>query len=266
METFVSKDGTQIAYARSGSGPGLLLVHGTSADHTRWPTILPTLEKHFTVYAMDRRGRGGSGDTADYSIEREFEDVAGLVNTIHDATGEPVHLFGHSYGATCAAEAARLTSDIDRLILYEPPPPGDQDLCSPETLAKLQSLLEAGDRDALVSSFLTEVAGLSAAELENARAAPTWQGRRAAAHTIIRETQAEQTLPPFDPARYRTITAPTLLLMGGASLPEFKKTTQQFHAALPNSRLVELPDQKHVAMNTAPNLFLRAIFDFLGVE
>jgi peptide-methionine (S)-S-oxide reductase len=84
MATITSKDGTRIAYSRSGSGPPLVLVHGTTADHTRWARVLPELEPHFTVYAMDRRGRGGSGDAADYAIEREFEDVAAVVDAIGD--------------------------------------------------------------------------------------------------------------------------------------------------------------------------------------
>ncbi len=75
METITSKDGTMIAYQRSGTGPPLVLVHGTTADHTRWVPILPALEQHFTVYALDRRGRGGSGDAEQYVIEREFEDI-----------------------------------------------------------------------------------------------------------------------------------------------------------------------------------------------
>lgn len=82
----ISEDGTLIGYWRTGEGPPLVLVHGTSADHTRWDPALPTLEEHFTVYAMDRRGRGGSGDAAAYSLEREVEDVVTLIDSI----GAPV--------------------------------------------------------------------------------------------------------------------------------------------------------------------------------
>ena len=95
METIRSKDGTRIAYERSGAGPALVLVHGTTADHTRWAPVLPMLERIFTVYAVDRRGRGQSGDAADYSIEREYEDIAAVVSSIPG----PVNLLGHSYGA-----------------------------------------------------------------------------------------------------------------------------------------------------------------------
>src|SRR5689334_8539504 len=102
MMTVKSKDGTPIAVAKSGHGPPLVLVHGTTADHTRWKPILPKLEEKFTVYAIDRRGRGGSGDSANYAFEIEFDDVAAVVDSI----GEPVFLLGHSYGAICSLEAS----------------------------------------------------------------------------------------------------------------------------------------------------------------
>jgi pimeloyl-ACP methyl ester carboxylesterase len=75
-QTAVSQDGTPIAFWRSGEGPPLVLVHGTAANHGRWRPVLPAFAVSFTVYAIDRRGRGGSGDADGYSVEREFEDVA----------------------------------------------------------------------------------------------------------------------------------------------------------------------------------------------
>src|SRR5918998_6394003 len=117
QETVTSEDGTRIAGWRSGEGPPLVLVHGTAADHSRWKPVLPAFEERFTVYAVDRRGRGDSGDAEDYAIEREFEDVAAVVDTI----GEPANLLGHSYGALCALEAALLTPNVRKLVLYEPP-------------------------------------------------------------------------------------------------------------------------------------------------
>ena len=85
MKQTRSKDGTVIGFRRSGSGPPLLLVHGTTADHSRWSPISPRFEQHFTVYAIDRHGRGESGDSPDYDIMREVEDVAAVV----EAIGEP---------------------------------------------------------------------------------------------------------------------------------------------------------------------------------
>ena len=82
MEHIRSKDGVPIAYGRSGEGVPLVLIHGATADHTRWMPILPELEKHFTVYAVDRRGRGKSGDADPYAIDREYEDVVTVVDSI----------------------------------------------------------------------------------------------------------------------------------------------------------------------------------------
>src|SRR5690606_7278675 len=116
-----SPDGTSIGFQRSGRGTPLLLVHGTTADHSRWSAISPSFERHFTVYTMDRRGRGASGDASEYHLLREAEDIAAVI----EAIGEPVHLLGHSYGALCCLEAAPLTDKVSKLILYEPPLPSD---------------------------------------------------------------------------------------------------------------------------------------------
>src|SRR5215471_17537852 len=117
MEIIWSKDGTTIAAWRSDVGAPLLLVHGTTADHTVWTPVRVALERHFSVWTLDRRGRGSSGDAAAYALERECEDIAAVI----DAIGGAVHVLGHSFGGICALEAALLTPNIGRLILYEPP-------------------------------------------------------------------------------------------------------------------------------------------------
>jgi pimeloyl-ACP methyl ester carboxylesterase len=116
MLTALSKDGTQIACWRSGTGPAMVLVHGSTSDHTNWDGVRSELEPSLTVYAMDRRGREASGDAQPYAAAREFEDVAAVVDEI----GGPVHVAGHSWGAVCALEAARLTRNIARMVLYDP--------------------------------------------------------------------------------------------------------------------------------------------------
>jgi pimeloyl-ACP methyl ester carboxylesterase len=259
VETARSKDGTEIAYSRSGSGSPLVLVHGGTADHTRWLPVLPSLEEHFTVYAVDRRGRGRSGDTEPYSIEREFEDVAAVVDSI----GGAVDVLGHSFGALCSLEAALLTTNIRKLILYEPPPPGVKETMPPETAARMRTLLETDDRDGVISTFLLEVAAIPPDEVELMRTLPAWQGRVAAAHTILREIDHLEAQPPFNSERFRLMDTPTLLLVGGESHPLYKENIEKIDTALPNSRIVVMPGQQHIAMNTAPDLFVREVLAFL---
>lgn len=120
-----------------------MLVHGTGGFSTRWKPILPALEKYRTVYAVDRRGRGESGDGSNYAIEREFDDVAAVVDPI----GNGVDLLGHSFGAVCALEAGLRTSHLRKLILYEPPLALVGLSIYPEGIVdRLRAQLDSGDR------------------------------------------------------------------------------------------------------------------------
>ena len=116
MKTTSSADGTQIAFEQWGTGPPLLLVHGMTGNRSNFGLIRPGLQDCFTVVAMDRRGRGDSGDSAGYAIEREIEDVDAVIHAL-DA---PVLLFGHSFGALCALGTAMHSNRLSGLILYEP--------------------------------------------------------------------------------------------------------------------------------------------------
>ena len=255
----ISPDGTPIGYERSGEGPPLVVVHGATSNRRRWAPILPALEERFTVYAVDRRGRGASGDAPTYSIEREFEDIAAIV----DAIGGPVDLIGHSYGALCVLEAATRSANVGRIVLYEPPIPTDAEVFPGAVVARLEALLEAGDRDGLLITFCREVVRMPEIELELLRSLPTWQTRIEVAHTIPRELRAADAYV-FDPARFSGMRAPSLLLLGGDSPTFVRAATQVLNAALPASRIAILPGQQHIAMNTAPELFLSEVLGFLG--
>jgi pimeloyl-ACP methyl ester carboxylesterase len=259
MEKITAKDGTPIAYQQSGVGAPLVLVHGTLGSSRRWP-VLSALEKQFTVYTLDRRGYGESGDAAIYAVEREFEDIATLVDSI----GDRVYLLGHSFGGFCVLEAALLTSHIDRLIVYEPSPlpvPGVP-LYPEGIIERMEALLAAGDREQVVIMTLRELVGMSIDELELLKASPVFPAMVAAAHTVPRESRAEE-LYRFSPERFKHLNVPTLLLLGGDSPPFFKTTIETWHQALPNSRIVVLPGQQHIAHYTAPDLFVREVQNFL---
>ena len=227
-----------------------MLVHGTSADHTRWARVLPELEQRFTVFAVDRRGRGASGDAADYALEREVEDVTAVV----DAVGEPVTLVGHSYGGICSVEAALRTDAVERLVLYEPPIPTDVEIYVPGLIDRLDALLAAGDNEAVLTIFMTEVVRMPPDHFEHFRSLPGWEERVALAHTVVREIHAHVAYR-FDPERWRGFTTPTLLLLGGDSPRLFGAAIELLHETLPHSTLRVLAGQQHVAMETAPALF-----------
>jgi pimeloyl-ACP methyl ester carboxylesterase len=260
MEKIRSKDGTLIAYEKSGHGPGLVLVHGTSADHNRWAPILNQLQEKFSVYTVDRRGRGESGDNLPYSIEKEFEDIAAVTESIP----ESVYLLGHSYGALCSVEAALLSENIKRLILYEPPIgiKAGADY-APQVVTEIQQKLKEGDREGVVETFLREIPKVPPHELELLKTSPSWKERIASAHTIPRELQASGNEYHFEPGRFTGLSTPTLLLLGGDSPRFIKDATSKLHETLLNNRVAVMPGQQHVAMNTAPEMFLKEVIGFL---
>jgi pimeloyl-ACP methyl ester carboxylesterase len=252
----VSADGTPIALWTSGEGPPLVLVHGATADHTRWAPALPALEEHFTVYSYDRRGRGESGDAADYSLAHEYEDVVAVI----DSAGDDVNLLGHSYGGVCAVEAALLTDRIRRLVLYEPPL--GFIASPPNVVQELEQLHRAGEHDELVAAFMREVAGLPPEQVELMRSLPAWQGRVAAADTIPREERANREYA-WDPNRFRELRVPTLYLLGGDSPEPFKLAGEALEAGLPDCRVVVMPGHAHAAIDTGTELFVSEVLSFL---
>lgn len=258
MEQTRSKDGTVIGFWQSGSGPPLLLVHGTTADHSRWSSISPRFEQHFTVYAMDRRGRGGSGDSPDYALVREAEDVAAVV----EAIGEPVFILGHSYGGVCSLESSLLTDKISRLILYEPPIPTGLPQYPPGVPDRLQTLIDNGRLEAALEVFFREVVRMPEHELKAYRQLPVWKVRVQLAPTIPREMAIDRTYS-FDTEKFADFQIPTMLLLGGNSPPLFQQAIELVDSTLPNSQVVILPGQQHIAMDTDPGLFAKEVLGFL---
>ncbi len=259
IERFESADGTILACDVAGDGPPLVLVHGSCADHTRWAPVITDLSADFTTYAMDRRGRGTSADAKEYSIELEFEDVAAVI----DGIGGDVDVLGHSYGAVCSLEATLRAPRVRRLVLYEPPLPVGIEIYPPGLIERLDQLLAAGDDDGVVATFFREVVRMPEAELDIVRADPSWEARVAAAHTIPRELRIADAYDP-DFERFATLRVPTLLLLGGDSPSFLVDPTRRLHESISESQLTVMPGQQHVAMNTAPDLFLEQVIGFLA--
>jgi pimeloyl-ACP methyl ester carboxylesterase len=259
METITSADGTNVSWQTTGSGPPLLLVHGTTADHRRWAGVSPQFEQHFTVHAIDRRGRGAStDDSRGYDILREAEDVSDVI----DAIGRPVDVLGHSYGAVCSLEAALLTDGVRKMVLYEPPIPTGIPMYPPGLPDRMQEMIDDGELEAALELFFREVVKMPEHELVEYRELPVWKQRIQLAPTIPREMAIDRNYS-FDPERFADLRVPVLLMLGGDSPPIFRAAVETADGAVPNSMVVLLPGQQHIAMDTDPELFVGEVLDFL---
>lgn len=258
MRQVTSTDGTSIGYNVRGQGRPLLFVHGTTADHRSWDRVAPFIDRHAELYAMDRRGRGLSGDAPDYHWMREAEDVAAVVESI----GEPVVVFGHSFGGLISLEAALLTDQIAGLILYEPPIPTGIPTIPQGVLKQTESLIDDDELEEAMSLFLREAAKISEQELEAYRRSPLWKARIPQVVTAPRELGVEETYV-FDPERFGRFQVPTLFLLGEESPDMYRNAVDVAHSALPNSEIVILPGQQHIAHHSAPELLAREIIRFL---
>ena len=266
QRSVASKDGTAIAVFSSGSGPPLLLVHGATADHTTWRSVWPVLEERFRLHAIDRRGRGASGDGPEYAIEREYEDLAAVADAAAQDAGSPVDVVGHSYGGRCALGASLLTSSIRQLVVYEgaPSPTSDREGYRPSGVERrIAAFIEAGNRDAALETFMREIVRLPSADLASCRADPIWPVRSAAVATTLRELEGEAS-PGASLDALAGVRVPVLQLLGGASAAPFREATEALDARLRNGRVVVIDGARHAAHHTHVGGFVAAVESFLG--
>ena len=264
----IGPDGVAIAVFRSGEGPPLVLVHGATADHTTWRTSGPMLAARHTLHAVDRRGRGRSGDPPPgipYAIEREFDDLANVVDTIAAESGGPVDLVGHSYGGRIGLGAALRTANLRRLVVYEgaPPPTEGRGYQDDGTLARIEELVSSGDRDEALATFMRDIVGMPEADLDAFRADPIWPVRAFAVGTTIRELRAEVS-PAASLEALGAVRQPVLQILGGASAPVFGEATRALDARLRNGRVVTIDGARHAAHHTHADAFVAAIEAFLA--
>jgi pimeloyl-ACP methyl ester carboxylesterase len=246
-----------------GEGPPLVLVHGAAADHTTFRVVGPMFAESRAVHGIDRRGRGESGDAPTYSIEREYEDVAAVVDDLARVTGERVDVVGHSFGGRCGLGAALLTENLRRLVVYEgAPSPPEAPYQERDLLPRLASLRDEDRSGELLVTFLRDVVAMSAAELDAYRANPVWSARVAAAPTIVREIEADMS-PEAGLDRLGRITIPVLQVVGGESKAEFASAAEALDDRLSNGRVVVIDGAKHAAHHTQPEEFVSLVEAFL---
>jgi pimeloyl-ACP methyl ester carboxylesterase len=259
--TVPSKYGVAISVEKSGSGPAMLLVHGAMVDGAfAWGAVRPALERHFTTYVMDRRGRGNSGDAPSHSLSDEVADLAAVVHAI----GRPVTLVAHSYGAVVTLAALEQLGGVSRLILYEPPAfEKPRNLDTGRIFEDMQRALAAGDREQVPVIFLRDQVGVPPDALAGFRSSPMFAKAVEVAHTLPREARVVNTLRLLVESLVNC-RIPTTMLLGGASSAEMREATRWVCAAIPGCRTVVLEGQGHSAMMSAPEQFVSAVLEIAG--
>jgi len=240
METVTSTDGTTIAFDRLGSGPPVVLVCGGSVDRTANAAIAQELASDFTVFNYDRRGRGDSGDTLPYAIDREVEDIEAVIG----AAGGSAFLWGSSSGAVLALIAAE-SVPVTKLALWEPPfipddlprPPEDQ-------VSQYETMVAEGRRGDAVEYFMTKIIGMPAEVVAGARTQPWWAATEALAHTLAYDARimGDYSIPKDLAA---SVKVPTMVIAGGADFPWMRQTAETLAAALPDGQVRILEGQGH---------------------
>lgn len=248
MNTVRSKDGTTIAYDRFGKGPALILVNGATATRADAAGAAESLGQHFTVFAYDRRGRGDSGDTAPYAVEREIEDIDALIT----GAGGSAFVFGHSSGAILALDAARLLppTRLTKLAVYEPPLMTDDShpRLPEDYVTHLNELIATGQRGEAVEYFMTVAIGMPAEAVAQMRNSPMWPKLEAVAPTIAYDgaiTMDTATGSPLPLKKWASIQIPTLVMSGGKSFPFMPEAARTLTEILPNALYRHFPDQDH---------------------
>jgi pimeloyl-ACP methyl ester carboxylesterase len=253
VKKILSKDGTAIAFDQVGGGPPLVLVDGALCHRRFGPSadMARALAPHFTVFTYDRRGRGDSGDSARYAIQRECEDLEAVI----DAAGGSAFVYGISSGAALALETANGSPAIARLAVFEAPFIVD-DAKAPIPADFLETLREAvrsNRRGDAVRSFM-KLVGVPAVFIMIMRFMPAWAKLKAVAHTlpyditIVKDYERGEPLPA---AQWSRVAAPTLVMDGGKSPAWMRNAMRQLAAVLPNASYRTLPGQTHMVQAKA---------------
>ena len=258
MKQAISRDGTPIAYERSGQGPALILVDGALCSRAfgPMPKLAPLLAQHFTVYMYDRRGRGESGDRQPYAKEREVEDLAALIQE----AGGWAFLLGLSSGGALALEAAASGLAIRKVAVYEPPFIGASGHGGgAEHERQLNRLLAAGQRGAAVKYFMRSMVGAPAVAVIVMRLLPwIWRKLEAVAHTLPYDVAMmnEFEVPA---SRLASITIPTLVMQGAKTDVRLQKAARSVATSVPGAEHLTLTGQTH---NVKPAVLAPAVAAF----
>lgn len=258
MNSVISKDDTNIMFDQMGEGAPVVLVCGGSVDRMSNAPLAALLSQNYTVYNYDRRGRGDSGDTEPYAVEREVEDIEAVIQ----AAGGSAFLYGTSSGAALALIAAASDLNVSKLALWEPPYIIDDSRPKPpaDTASIYRGFVAEGKRGDAVEYFMAKVVGLPPEFVAFARSQPWWSAQEAIAHTLAYDAtiMGDYSLPTEQAA---SVTVPTLVMAGGASWDWMKNSAQTLARTLPHGQYRTLEGQEH---NVAPDVMASALKEFFG--
>jgi pimeloyl-ACP methyl ester carboxylesterase len=255
MPTAISSDGTVIGYESAGSGPPLLLVHGSTGTRARWSLVRAPLAQRYTVHAVDRRGRGlSAAEAGPYSLRREAEDVAAVA----EAVGGGVYVVGHSYGALAVLEAALISPAFRRIVLYEPPMRSpDLNVVSADGLARLTA---TSDPREVLETFYRETLHLAEPAVRDLADREFSALAGSIVHTAARELVEACAYRATE--RLAKITVPVRMLLGTESPASFGAATAAVAAQIPGATIVAMQGQGHQAVDYDPHQFVRAVLEF----
>jgi pimeloyl-ACP methyl ester carboxylesterase len=259
MPSFASTDGTTIAYDVRGSGPALILIDGAFCGRNMgpMPKLAPLLAPHFTVYNYDRRGRGDSGDTAPYSVDREYEDLAGLIAI----AGGSAHLYGTSSGAGLALFATARGLPVNRLALFEPPftdVPGGKPMPTGYQ-ATLERLVAEDRRAEVIKYFITKMIGMPALMMPLMRFNPGWKAMLHNAPSLPHDAAIMEGYG-FPAEVARAIRVPTIVMSGDKTFKQLREPIRLLRETIPGVQFASLPGQSHDAAATSVAPVLIAFF------
>jgi pimeloyl-ACP methyl ester carboxylesterase len=260
MDTVTSSDGTAIAFDRSGAGPAVILVGGAFQHRAIDPQtaqLAELLARQFTVFQYDRRGRGDSGDTLPYAVEREVDDLAALI----DEAGGRANAFGMSSGGVLALEAAAAGLAIMKLALYEPPFNLEESArsASEAYTEQLTALLAESRRGDAVALAMTTF-GAPADVVAGMRQAPVWAIFESVAPTLAYDNtiMGDGSVPTEQVA---SVTVPTLVIDGGASPEWMREAARALTDTLSDARRCTLEGQTH---DVAPEVLAPVLEEFFA--
>jgi pimeloyl-ACP methyl ester carboxylesterase len=238
MEHVESADGTRIAFERAGSGLPVVILGGAfSTAAAGGPLAAALAEQGFTGVTVDRRARGGSGDTRPYAPEREAEDVAAVI----EGVGGRAAVLGHSSGAILALLAAAQGAPVARLFLSEPPFHFGVDRAADDLPDRLQALIDAGTPEEAVTLFQREAVGLPEPVVQHIRSTPMFADLVAVAQSVVYDAVLSAAVET-PTAAMTGVAAPVTILRGEPTYPMLVAAAERLAAAMPSAELVVVPE------------------------